>query len=179
MDLFNPPKTFNYEIMIKDLDFSLYENPIIQVVWEDLPENFTQDKLKSVKHYFSKKYNTTNVNVLTKAKNVETDTMQSIDVSVNIADENYQLDLLKSFLESKGFVPIIALISPYLDLREELKSQSQVFEIYLSTSQIRGKEHFFAPEYNKPLVNFLSINTDNDLSDCLEKIKEYVNTKRS
>ena len=83
------------------------------------------------------------------------------------------------FLESKGFVPIIALISPYLDLREELKSQSQVFEIYLSTSQIRGKEHFFAPEYNKPLVNFLSINTDNDLPDCLEKIKEYVNTKRS
>ena len=103
MDLFNPPKTFNYEIMIKDLDFSLYENPIIQVVWEDLPENFTQDKIKSVKHYFSKKYNTTNVNVLTKAKNVETDTMQSIDVSVNIADENYQLDLLKSFLESKGY----------------------------------------------------------------------------
>jgi DNA repair exonuclease SbcCD ATPase subunit len=103
MDLFNPPKTFNYKIMIKDLDFSLYENPIIQVVWEDLPENFTQDKIKSVKHYFSKKYNTTNVNVLTKAKNVETDTMQSIDVSVNIADENYQLDLLKSFLESKGY----------------------------------------------------------------------------
>jgi|694.fasta_scaffold00941_17 DNA repair exonuclease SbcCD ATPase subunit len=103
MDLFNPPKTFNYNIMIEDLDFSLYENPIIQVVWEDLPENFTQDKIKSVKHYFSKKYNTTNVNVLTKAKNVETDTMQSIDVSVNIADENYQLDLLKSFLESKGY----------------------------------------------------------------------------
>ena len=103
MDLFNPPKTFNYKIMIKDLDFSLYENPIIQVVWEDLPENFTQDKIKSVKHYFSKKYNTTNVNVLTKAKNVQTEEMQSIDVSVNIADATYQLDLLKNFLESKGY----------------------------------------------------------------------------
>ena len=103
MDLFNPPKTFNYEIMIKDLDFSLYENPIIQVVWEDLPENFTQDKIKSVKHYFSKKYNTTNVNVLTKTKNVQTEEMQSIDVSVNIADAGYQLDLLKNFLESKGY----------------------------------------------------------------------------
>jgi DNA repair exonuclease SbcCD ATPase subunit len=103
MDLFDPPKTFNYDIMIEDLDFSTFENPIIQVVWEDLPENFTQDKLKSVKHYFSKKYNTTNVNVLTKAKTVQTDAMQSIDVSVNIADENYQLDLLKKFLESKGY----------------------------------------------------------------------------
>jgi len=88
--------------MIKDLDFSTFENPIIQVVWEDLPENFTQDKLKSVKHYFSKKYNTTNVNVLTKAKNVETETMQSIDVSVNINDAQYQLELITNYLKSKG-----------------------------------------------------------------------------
>jgi len=103
MDLFNPPRLFNYNIMIKDLDFSKYENPTIQVVWEDIQENFTQDKIKSVKHYFQKKYNTTNVNVLTKVKNVETDTMQSIDVSVNVTDVNYQLDLLKKFLESKGY----------------------------------------------------------------------------
>jgi DNA repair exonuclease SbcCD ATPase subunit len=103
MDLFNPPKIYNYNIMIKDLDFSLFENPTIQVVWEDLPENFTQDKIKSVKHYFSKKYNTTNVNVLTKAKTTQSDEIQSIDVSVNISDVNYQLDLLKNFIESKGY----------------------------------------------------------------------------
>lgn len=103
LDLFKECKPFKYEIMIKELDFSKFENPTIQVVWEDLPENFTQDKIKSVKHYFQKKYNTTNVNVLTKVKNVEKDTMQSIDVSVNISDANYQLDLLKKFLESKGY----------------------------------------------------------------------------
>ena len=103
MDLFNPPKLFNYNIMIKDLDFSKFENPTIQVVWEDLPENFTQDKIKSVKHYFQKKYNTTNVNVLTKSKNVETHEMQSIDVSVNISDSSYQLDLLKKFVDAKGY----------------------------------------------------------------------------
>ena len=102
-NLFKESKPFNYKIMIKGLDFSKFENPTIQVVWEDLPENFTQDKIKSVKHYFQKKYNTTNVNVLTKVKNVEKDTMQSIDVSVNISDTNYQLELLKKFLESKGY----------------------------------------------------------------------------
>ena len=103
MDLFNPPKLYNYNIMIKDLDFSKFENPSIQVVWEDLQENFTQDKMKSVKHYFQKKYNTTNVNVITKVKNVDTETMQTVDVSMNITDVNYQLDLLKKFLESKGY----------------------------------------------------------------------------
>jgi DNA repair exonuclease SbcCD ATPase subunit len=103
MDLFNPPKLFNYNIMIKDLDFSKFENPSIQVVWEDYQENFTQDKIKSVKHYFQKKYNTTNVNVLTKVKNVDQETMQTVDVSINITDTNYQLDLLKKFLESKNY----------------------------------------------------------------------------
>ena len=102
MDLFNPPKHFNYKIMIKDLDFSKFINPTIQVVWEDLPENFTQDKIKSVKHYFSKKYNTTNVNVLTKAKTTNTEETQSVDVSVNITDTNYQLGLIKQYLENKG-----------------------------------------------------------------------------
>jgi len=103
MDLFNPPKTFNYNIMIKDLEFSNFENPSIQVVWEDISDNFTQDKIKSVKHYFQKKYNSTNVNVITKVKNIQEDTMQSVDVSVNIMDTNYQSDLLKQFLKSKGY----------------------------------------------------------------------------
>jgi len=103
MDLFNPPKKFNYNIMIKDLEFSNFENPSIQVVWEDISDNFTQDKIKSVKHYFQKKYNSTNVNVITKVKNIQEDTMQSVDVSVNIMDTNYQSDLLKQFLKSKGY----------------------------------------------------------------------------
>jgi len=103
LDLFNPPKQFNYDIMINELDFSKFENPTIQVVWEDLPENFTQDKIKGVKHYFQKKYNTTNVNVLTKSKAVQDDTQQTVDVSLNVTDVNYQLDLLKKFLESKNY----------------------------------------------------------------------------
>ena len=89
--------------MIKDLEFSRFENPSIQVVWEDISENFTQDKIKSVKHYFQKKYGSTNVNVITKVKNIQEDTMQSVDVSINIMDTNYQTDLLKQFLKSKGY----------------------------------------------------------------------------
>ena len=136
MDLFNPPKLFNYNIMINDLDFSKYENPVIQVTWDDLPENFTQDKIKSVKHYFSKKYNTTNVNVLTRAKNVEIETMQSIDVSVNISDKNYQLELLKNFLESKGHTSKteeILLINKMVEnkMSESNESQSQFKKWYI------------------------------------------------
>ena len=146
MDLFNPPKLFNYNIMIKELDFSKFENPTIQVVWEDLPENFTQDKIKSVKYYFQKKYNTTNVNVLTKAKNVETDTMQSIDVSVNISDANYQLDLLKKFIESKG----------YSDYQDDVLSINKMVENKMSEDE--GNQAQFKKWYirNIEFSNFLS-----------------------
>ena len=87
--------------MKKDLDLSSFDNPYIRVIWEDFPENFTQEKLKSVKHYFEKKYNTTNVNVITKTKTQE-EVVQSVDVSFNILDKNYQLELIKSYLKSKS-----------------------------------------------------------------------------
>ena len=87
--------------MIKDLDFDKLENPYVQVVWEDAPENFTQEKLKNVKHYFQKKYNTTSVNVITKLKKSD-DVQDNVDVSFNIMDENFQHELIKSILESKG-----------------------------------------------------------------------------
>jgi len=132
--------------MIKELDFSKFENPTIQVVWEDLSENFTQDKIKSVKHYFQKKYNTTNVNVLTKVKNVEKDTMQSIDVSVNISDANYQLDLLNKFLESKG----------YENYRENILSINRIVENKMLENQEESAQ--FKKWYirNIEFSNFLS-----------------------
>ena len=71
MNLFSPQINFTKVRMIKDLDFSKLENPYVQVVWEDTPENFTQEKLKSVKAYFQKKYSTTSVNVITKIKKTE------------------------------------------------------------------------------------------------------------
>ena len=101
-DLFNPYPTYNYSNMPTNLDVSTLENPYIQVIWEDTPENFTQERIKSVKQYFMKKYSSTNINVITKVKTSDEDSMQTIDVSVNIMDKNYQTELVKTYLESKG-----------------------------------------------------------------------------
>jgi DNA repair exonuclease SbcCD ATPase subunit len=101
-DLFNPYPTYNYTNMPNNIDTSILENPYIQVIWEDTPENFTQERIKSVKQYFMKKYSSTNINVITKVKTSDDDSQQTIDVSVNIMDKNYQKELVKSYLESKG-----------------------------------------------------------------------------
>ena len=88
-------------LSIKDVDFEKFDNPYIKVIWEDYAENFTQEKLKSVKAYFQKKYNTNNVSLITKTK-VSDEVTHNVDISFNILDKNYQLELIKSFLKSKS-----------------------------------------------------------------------------
>ena len=88
--------------MSKELDYTTLDNPYIRVIWEDYSENFTQEKIKSVRHYFQKKYNSTNVNVITKTKKTEETENTNVDISFNILDKNYQLELVKSYLISKG-----------------------------------------------------------------------------
>jgi len=100
MDLFNPPIELNYKHMSHNLDVEQLENPYIQVVWEDVPENFTTERIKRVKSYFENKYKSKNVNVITKVK-TEGDELQSVDVSVNILDENYQRELIGKYLETR------------------------------------------------------------------------------
>lgn len=78
------------------------------------------------------------------------------------------------FLSAKGKVALLAMVSPYEDLREELKSSAKVFEIYLSTSQIRGREDFFVKDYSVPKTNYLAVNTDLPLEDCVLQIINYL-----
>lgn len=102
MDLFNPPKELNYSYMSHKLDVTTLENPYIQVVWEDTPDNFTQERIKRVRSYFEKKYKSKNVNVVTKVK-TDSDDIQSVDVSMNILDENFQKELIKKYLKVHGY----------------------------------------------------------------------------
>jgi len=145
MDLFNPPPDYNYNFMIKDIDFTKFDNPYIQVVWEDYPENFTQEKIKSVRHYFQKKYNSTNVNVITKTKSSEV-TTQTVDVSFNILDKNYQYELVKSFLENKN---ITNLTESILNLDKAVDSR-----LLLNESEITPFKRWYIK--NIEFSNFLS-----------------------
>jgi len=76
------------------------ENPKIKVVWEDVAESFTQERIARIKSYFYKKYNTRSVTVITKTVLSKDDTkIQSIDMADNILDTQYQKELMKEFIE--------------------------------------------------------------------------------
>jgi len=75
-------------------------NPFIKVTWEDVPENFTPEKIRRVKSYFEKKYNAKSVQVITKNLiGVQNTRLESLEVTDNILDHQYQKKLMKDFIK--------------------------------------------------------------------------------
>ena len=77
------------------------------------------------------------------------------------------------YLDNKGKNVVVSVVAPYKWLREEFKERHNVNEIYVHTSEIRGREHYFAEDYEKPEENFLEIDTTNvSVEECISKILE-------
>ena len=80
------------------------------------------------------------------------------------------------YLDNKGKNVVVSVVAPYRWLREEFKERHNVNEIYLHTTEIRGREHYFVENYETPEANFLDLDTTNvSVDDCIEKIiKEFL-----
>lgn len=74
-------------------------NPFIKVEWEDTPENLTQERIKRVKSYFEKKYNSTNIKIVTKVlSNTLNTQLRTLEASDNILDPQHQKNIVKEFV---------------------------------------------------------------------------------
>jgi adenylylsulfate kinase len=109
------------------------------------------------------------------------DIFQNKDYSEEGRRKNIQRaqDIAK-FLNAKGFDVIMSLVSPYKDLRDELKSTSNVTEVYIHTTEVRGRESFHVENYEKPTEDYISIDTSGvseftSLGELITKIGEYGN----
>ena len=78
------------------------------------------------------------------------------------------------FLHSKGYVVIVSLVSPYRDQREEFKFNTSVIEVYVHTTEDRGKNEYHVSEYEQPLQNFIDIDTTikNETDSYYELLKK-------
>ena len=109
------------------------------------------------------------------------DIFQNKDYSEQGRRKNIQRaqDIAK-FLNAKVFDVIVSLVSPYKDLRDELKLSSNVIEVYIHTTDVRGRENFHVENYEKPTENYISIDTSSvseftSLGELINKINEYGN----
>lgn len=53
----------------------------------------------------------------------------------------------------------VSLIAPYRDQREAFKARLPVLEVYLHTDTIRGREAYFAADYEPPQEGYVDIDT--------------------
>lgn len=83
---------------------------------------------------------------------------------------------LAHYLQSKGRMVLVSLVSPYEDQREAFKSKlgNGILEFYITTDQIRGREDFHVKEYQAPVSNYTLIDTSNPIEDCLDIIKSKI-----
>ena len=81
------------------------------------------------------------------------------------------------FLASKQFICIVSIVAPYRFLRDELKEEFPFLEVYLHTNEIRGREDFFAKDYEIPNdPNHLAIDTGQ--LNIKESVHEILNVYR-
>ena len=99
------------------------------------------------------------------------DIVDNKDYSEKGRRENINLAMnLARFMDNKGFIVIVSLVSPYRDQREELKMERNIAEFYLHTTEIRGKEDYFVDNYEPPLHNFTDIDTNKPIEECVNEI---------
>jgi adenylylsulfate kinase len=79
--------------------------------------------------------------------------------------------LLAAKIHEDGVWVVASFVSPFRALREEFKLRPEVLEIYVHTSEKRGREKFFVEAYEPPLENFLDLDTTSaGVDECVQRI---------
>jgi DNA repair exonuclease SbcCD ATPase subunit len=127
----------------------------IRVLWEDNPENYTQERAKLVTKYFTEKYDNLNVQVVFKPKKVVTSEGEvEMTVADNVMDPTYQRKLFKQWLNNTNID---------VDWERILRLDDKVNE---KLSQKRETDYRYRNWSIKELEwsNFLSYGDDNKIS---------------
>jgi adenylylsulfate kinase len=128
---------------------------------------------KMLKHYIELKENTT-------VFNIDGDDLREILTNKDYSKQGRENNIktahsIARYLANQGFDVIVSLVSPYRELREEFKSLGNITEIYVHTTEIRGREQFHVEDYEPPLSNFIDINTTNQTpGQSLSTILNYI-----
>jgi len=86
---------------------------------------------------------------------------------------------ISEYLHKKGKHLFVSLVSPYKDQRDKFKSKmgDNLIEVYVHTTEIRGRESFFVQDYEPPTENYIDIDTTNvSINDSANIILEFIKT---
>jgi adenylylsulfate kinase len=88
---------------------------------------------------------------------------------------------ISHYLTNKGKDVLVSLVSPYKDQRDKFKEKmgDNLVEVYVHTSETRGREDYFVKEYGQPTENYLDIDTTNEsVEESVKKVLDYAKNSR-
>ncbi len=97
------------------------------------------------------------------------------DYSKEGREKNIQkaFDIAK-YLQSTDVDVVISLVSPYKELREKLKEECKVVEIYCHTKKMRGREDKFALDFEPPTEFFVDLDTSDTPENTFNKLLKII-----
>jgi adenylylsulfate kinase len=110
------------------------------------------------------------------------DLFENKDYSETGRRKNIELaQQIAQYLHKKGSDVVVSLVSPYKDQRDKFKEKmgDNLVEVYVHTSETRGREDFFVKEYGQPTENYLNIDTTNEsIEESTKKVLDYAKNSR-
>jgi len=110
------------------------------------------------------------------------DLFENKDYSETGRRKNIELaQQIAQYLHKKGSDVVVSLVSPYKDQRDKFKEKmgDNLVEVYIHTTDVRGREDFFVKEYEAPTEKYLSIDTTNEsIEESTKKVLDYAKNSR-
>ena len=66
---------------------------------------------------------------------------------------------LCGLLIKNNIIPIVSMVSPFADQRAAMKEKYNGVEIYVHTTEVRGREHYHVDYFEKPIGEHIDIDT--------------------
>lgn len=79
---------------------------------------------------------------------------------------------IAQYLAQRNYSVAVSVIAPYRDQRDKFKLLVPVTEVYLHTTEERGREQYFVEDYEPPRNRFLDIDTGaTSIEDAVDQIR--------
>ena len=97
---------------------------------------------------------------------------QNFDYSLEGRKKNIEnVHAIARFMDFYGALVVISVVAPLRIMRDNLKETNKMTEIYVHTTNVRGREKNFAKNYEAPEKNFIDIDTTVDsVEESISKI---------
>lgn len=121
-------------------------------------------------------------NVLSNVHHIDGDDLRNLTQNKDYSEKGRRTNIelaqtmaKLSFKDGKNVV--MSIVSPFVDLRENFKKEmgENVVEIFVHTTEIRGREQYHVENYQTPIENYIDVDTTNQtISQSIAHIISHI-----